>query len=309
MRAHIKLSRKLRSRAKAVGPTEFADLTDTPEVDRLVEQVKAKKLILTITAGRTGTAMMAQLFGLLPDVTATHEGVECYSQALAAAQKNPMAAVHFMIEKKLPAIAALPTPIFSESSHLVSKGFLETYIRLGLYPHLILLHRPLREIALSLLARRCVPGKTKAGINFTISPQDPMTLPFPGINQASDYQRCFWYAIEVERRMRHYATLYATHADRLHAISTTGMTDFTRFSTLLTNIGIEMREEPTFREKFAATTAHTHNPNKMAPPHIADIDAQEEAVWDQITAYEPALRGRVDRWFATQPITVNSLAD
>ena len=71
---------------------------------------------------------------------------------------------------------------------------------LGLLPSLILLRREPRLIALSNLERYAIPARTRLGLEWLLQPNDPDVLQLPAWRRMSDYQLCFWYALEMERR-------------------------------------------------------------------------------------------------------------
>ena len=50
-----------------------------------------------------------------------------------------------------------------------------------------------------------MPGRGKLGLKYLLHPDDPGVLPLRGWHGLSDYQLCFWYALEIERRQEAYA--------------------------------------------------------------------------------------------------------
>ena len=133
-----------------------------PPVD--LGAVRAKTLVVTVTAGRTGTTFLTHLLALCPDTTSLHEPEPSFVPVLRLAQHDPAVARRFLLEYKLPFVAALPTRRYVETGHLLCKGFLEPLLALGLAPQVIALRRAPRRVASSLLSRRTVPGRGKLGL-------------------------------------------------------------------------------------------------------------------------------------------------
>ena len=97
----------------------------------LIEQIREKQLILTVTAGRTGTAFLHNLFRLFPDVDSAHEEEPNYLHVMRRVQTQPSEAARFLTKFKFPVIAACKSRTFVETSHLFCKGFLEPMLNLG----------------------------------------------------------------------------------------------------------------------------------------------------------------------------------
>ncbi len=94
----------------------------------LLEQVRKKRLIFTVTTGRSGTAYLTAVFNYMRNVAAFHEPDPEYVEVLRQVQSDKEVADKFVCEKKLQVIAALPQPIYVETSHLICKGFLESFL-------------------------------------------------------------------------------------------------------------------------------------------------------------------------------------
>ena len=152
----------------------------------LLEMVREKHLVFTVTAGRTGTTYVTRLGELFPDTVSVHEPQPSYVHVLRQIQRRPRVAYDFLLEYKLPFIAAAPASRYLETSHLVGKGFLEPLLDLGLRPSVLMLRREPRAIARSLLTRRTVPGRGKLGFKYLIHPGDPGVLPLSRWTSYSD---------------------------------------------------------------------------------------------------------------------------
>ena len=176
-------------------------MPQAPPAD-LLERVGAKRLVFTLTTGRSGTAGLARALGAWRGVCARHEPKPTFGSAFRTVQAAPWTAREFWLEHKLPRIAKVAQPIYAETSHLACKGFLEALFELGLRPALIELERAPREVAQSLFALGTIPGRSFGGVKYYLSPDDRgarLALP-EGSRGLCDYQLCYWYALELAAR-------------------------------------------------------------------------------------------------------------
>lgn len=250
------------------------------DVEALLAAVRGKTLVLVVTAGRTGTTFLTRLLALCPDTTSTHEPEPSFVPVLRLVQHEPEQARTFLLEYKLPAIAAVPTRRYAETSHLLAKGFLEPLLALGIAPHVVALRRAPRRVAMSLLARRTVPGRGKLGLKYLVHPLDPGVLPLPDWQRFTDYQLCFWYALEMERRQQQYEAPIRAAGGAWVDVTAGELHDPARF--LAVAEALQLLDADTdrgaLRAAHAEVVAVTHNANAAAV-EIADAAAQEEAVW------------------------------
>ncbi len=177
-----------------------------------VQRAQALRLIFTVTTGRSGTAFLAGILNLLPGVVGRHEPPPRFSDVMRRAQTDPRVASDFLLEKKLPVICKRADSVYAETSHVFCKGFLEPALELGLRPKLILLRRPWRKVAVSFCRIGTVPGRSSSGRKWCLSPSDKGVLPLPGWERLHDYQLCYWYCLEIERRMGAYEALGESYA-------------------------------------------------------------------------------------------------
>lgn len=181
---------------------------------RILETIKRKKLVFTVATGRCGTAFFAEILRLVPGVTSLHEPEPEYTEVLREVQSDPAKARSFLLEKKLPAIAAQPADVYIETSHLFCKGFLKPLLDLNIVPSLLWIRRDHRAVASSMYRGGTIPGRSDKGLRFYLSPDDPGVLNLPGWRQMHDYQLCYWYCLEIERRARAYRGLYQNNGWR-----------------------------------------------------------------------------------------------
>lgn len=261
------------------------------EPNALLDAVGRRRLVFAATAGRTGTAYVTELFKGLGDTLAVHEPEPNFLHAMRRSQEHPPLALDFLLRHKLPFIAAQPQTAYVETSHLACKGFLEPMLSLGLRPGLLLLRRAPRAVARSLLERATVPGRTAAGWMYLLQPGDPGTLPFPGHATASDYQLCFWYALEIERRQARYATWFERLGCPVVDATAAELHDVGAWRRTVDALGLGDRlDEGAFAEHHCRVTEQAWNKNTktLAPP--PEQERQEDAVWRAVQPFEPILR-------------------
>ena len=169
------------------------------------QQLNKKRLIFTVTTGRSGTGYLATMLNTLPNIAAFHEPEPKFTHWMRALQTQPDVAIYFWLLHKLPAIARINTTYYVETSHLFGKGFFEALSVLDIPFDLILLKRKNREVAKSLFQLNVIPGRTIDGLKFLLSPNDPVLIPLPASEVLHDYQLCYWYTLEMEARGAYYA--------------------------------------------------------------------------------------------------------
>lgn len=266
----------------------------------LIEAGRRKHLVFTLTAGRTGTTYVTRLGELLPDTVSLHEPQPSYVHFLRQAQRDPRLAHHFLLEYKLPFIASAPGSRYVETSHLMGKGFLEPLLELGVRPAVLVLRREPRAIARSLLTRRTVPGRGKLGFKYLVHPGDPGVLPLPRWNGYGDYQLCFWYALEMERRQRAYGELLASLGCAIVDATAEELHDPPRFLAAFETLGLlDARvDRAALLRRHAEVSARLYNYNRRPPAVVVAPDAAEEAVWQAVAPAAPWLRAAVERRYA-----------
>ena len=266
----------------------------------LLAMVREKHLVFTVTAGRTGTTYVTRLGELFPDTVSVHEPQPSYVHVLRQIQRRPRLAYDFLLEYKLPFIAAAAASRYLETSHLLGKGFLEPLLDLGLRPSVLMLRREPRAIARSLLTRRTVPGRGKLGFKYLIHPGDPGVLPLPRWTSYSDYQLCFWYALEMERRQRVYGELLTAKGCAIADATAEELHDPERFIEVTERLGLlDARvDRETLLRRHAEVSGRLYNYNRRPPAVVVTPDLAEEAVWHAITPAAPWLREAIERRYA-----------
>ena len=260
-----------------------------------VQNVTLKRLIFTVTPGRSGTAYLCKLLESVPDVGAHHEPDPNFAWVMRAAQTDPQVAVQFLQQRKLPSIDAAPQPVYAETSHLVCKGFIEPMIDLGLRPDFIILRRPPREVAWSMVIRQTIPARTDLGQKYALSPNDPGVMAFDKWRTATHYQLCYWYAIEIERRQRNYAVMVQDNGMSAVDITNRELNHWDNFAAMLTALKLPVTEK--VQKSHGAISSQMHNRNAQTPNMPSWLEVEENGVWSSIDpAYLPLRDAIAERY-------------
>jgi hypothetical protein len=94
--------------------------------------------------------------------------------------------------------------IYIETCHTFGKGFLAPMLQICHDIEIIILHRNPIDVAMSMYRLGDIPGRTKTGIHWYLSPHDYlMTLTYlkRPMELYSDFQLCYWYTQEMLCRM------------------------------------------------------------------------------------------------------------
>jgi hypothetical protein len=262
----------------------------------ILKSIKSKRCVFTITAGRTGTNYLQKLFTLFPDTLSVHEGAPDFVNVLRRAQQNPDIAYSFCLQTKLPFIASVKKNRYVETSHLFCKGFVESFIKCGVIPDIVVLRRPPRQIASSLLKLNTVPARTPYGFMYLLSPEDPNVLPLPQWQYMNDYQLCFWYCLEIERRQKLYTEMFRTLGATVVETQLSELLNFDSFVDIVTRLGFTASvDDEGLKAKFSKLSSTRHNEKfkKTIDASPEQFEQAEKEVWDRIVYYDPLLQSRI----------------
>jgi len=234
------------------------------------EAVGDKRLIFCLSPGRCGTKYLTRLLRTVPDVAAYHEPQPNFVDVNQAAQQERPLAYQFWLERKLPAILQVDEPVYAETSHLFGQGFVEPLLRLGVVPDVVVLRRSLREVALSYWRRRSIPGRTKAGRTWLLMPPDR--------DDWTDYQMCYWFALEMEMRSVNAAWRLRRNGALVHETTLTALADGREgFEALLEELNLPEPDWTRYDEVAGQRVNATIGSRKDAFPD-GDLDLQETEV-------------------------------
>ncbi|GJH26028.1 hypothetical protein [Caballeronia novacaledonica] len=246
------------------------------------QRLATMNLTFTVTSGRSGTKLLTVLLQESLKIAADHEPHPRANFELRGTIENPERGMKWLVEEKLPYIATnIPQNRYAETSHIYCKGFIELFEALGLNTRYIILRRDPKSVARSLYQMKCVPERTEAGRLVLIGPSDPGVLPLPDWQAYSEYQLCYWYAREIERRQNHYASQFAASGIPFHDLHMEDLLDWSKFERLCAFLNTNGSQRAPDFERFKAVTAQNQNPRNVAHEGNvdvvlpADIDDQE----------------------------------
>ena len=251
--------------------------------------MRGRRLFLTVTAGRSGTRLLARLLTEVLQVDAEHEPAPRANLALRPALEDGAFALGWLAAAKLPAIAARSGATYIETSHLYCKGLIEPLWALGVRPGFIIVRRDARAIASSLFRMGTVPARTREGRLVLLDPSDRGTLPFPHWQRAGDYELCFWYALEIERRQAAYRERFIADGTPFVDVTIGELTSWDGFLRVARLVAPDA-DPAARRAEFDAIVAVDQHPAAAALPGLrdrrlpADLDAREDAVRAAVAA-------------------------
>ncbi len=227
-----------------------------------------KRLIFVISPGRCGTAWLAKTLDYIDGVTAVHEPDPGFVGLMRYIQHAPQTvAAKWWQKEKLPAIEKYEGDVYIETSLLFCMGFVEPLQACGVDFEAIVIKRPARDIALSHYWRGSIPGRTVLGFRYKIIPSDICSVPIEEPETLSDYQLCYWYALEIAARQEHYQrsinAAYVTHFDDM--VTLEGLTRLTH------KLGLRLPAEYSLPDKINVTP---DKHKKMPDGNLDELEGQ-----------------------------------
>jgi len=240
---------------------------------------KGKRLIFVMSTGRCGTLYLSKVMGTIPGVVAFHEPEPDFVRVMRPAQHYPQLFYQFWIEHKLPHIYNTPGDVYLETSHLFIKGFALPLLHLGIVPDIIVLRRPRREVALSIWRGGAIPGRNFMAQRYWLQPDDYVLTPFvrgPHWHAFTDYQLCYWYTIEIERRIAAYLPKFAAAGSRIYETTLMQMTDDILFRRLVDKMKLpQPMDEPYEIERALRYNASSHDSMPMTNLDLAEQEIEK----------------------------------
>lgn len=262
------------------GPTRNTSDGLSAREEELIQHLARRRWILTSTTGRSGTGFLAAALRLVPGLASFHEPRPWLADVLRQVQGRPDLARRFLLEHKLPAVARVDGELYAETSHLYCKGFLEPLVDFGLRPDLVILTRPARQVAASMLRLDTIPGRSDQGLRWYLAPDDPGVLPLPGWHELTDYQLCYWYTHEIARRSARYEGWFERLGCRVVRIELAELRTVPGFARLLREL--ELPRPRLFDWLRLAVNRYTRvnakRPDKIDAAALRDLEAQEREV-------------------------------
>jgi hypothetical protein len=179
-------------------------------------------------------------------------------------------------------------------------------LRLGLRPRIIFLKRDPRKVALSFERIGAIPGRTTGGREHLLSPADPSLLPALRWDDFSDYQLCYWYALEAIRRQRVLHDLAVRAGCRCRYLRIEDLRSTADVRALLASLDLSVEIDANAAARLDERVGKAFNLKEKRAPldrFEADLEAQEELVIQRIEACLPELsiRQMVAKYLETPP--------
>ena len=124
-------------------------------------------------------------------------------------------------------------------------------------PDLVLLRREARDVARSLYRLDWIPGRSKYGLLFFLQPDDPVLRPLPGWRELTDYQLCYWHALETEARQAAYGAAVRGWGGRAVDVETGRLAEPGYFEAIAEDFGIPLSSAD--RERLTAIRGRRFN--------------------------------------------------
>lgn len=254
----------------------------------IVERLSTKRLCFTVTSGRSGTKLLAELLRESAGICAEHEPAPRFNYVLRSILECPDAARWWLETEKLPAIAQRmgADAVYAETSHLTCKGFIEPMLDIGLRPILLMISRRACDVARSLFKVGAIPERSSSGRLVLMGPRHSSFLPVADWEDWTDYQLCYWYAREIEQRQDYYRRLSKRLDLESFDCSFNDIRDWDSFVTLSEFVsGAAVAPDRSFFEKVLQQNQNPREallngaPERELP---TDVDIQEQQIEAQI---------------------------
>jgi hypothetical protein len=259
-----------------------------------------KQIFLTLSAGRSGTQKLSKLLSQIPNTYAEHEGTPGFETVRIPNLKTPSVGAAF-VKDKLAYWNSLPQNNIAHTGHIAGLGFYDHILDQGIVPNIIILRRPMREVALSMYKLNWIPGLVKLIDPWYCSPAEEGVLEYPDWKTAHPYQLCYWWCLDSEQRIQHYKYVFEAYGSKIHETTLAGILDIRCFNNMLTRFGLQNVAELS-TERVNNYEAVKHFPvHKDIPP--LDYLTKLEAEVVEKTGYELPTIQTVDVESAAQVTT------
>jgi hypothetical protein len=241
------------------------------------ESLRNKKLIFCLSPGRCGTRYLSKTLDTIPGVGAFHEPEPSFVHSLQRIQSDPGEAYRFWLYQKIPAILENENDTYIETSSLFGKGYAVPLLDMGVIPDILVIRRPHREVALSMWRRDAWPGRTISGSRFHNNPgQVSALLPIADWSTLSDYQVCYWFALEMEERSQRFSAMFKRQGAVVVETTLDELVTQEGFYRILQELGLP-DPGPEYHEIWQEKENETHESLLPKMPE-GDLDEQEAEV-------------------------------
>ncbi|WP_417830622.1 hypothetical protein [Thalassospira sp.] len=240
--------------------------------------LQSKNVVFSLNSGRSGSETLQKLFECVDSVHSEHEPKPGFHEVMRLVQTRQDMATYFVQSCRFPVIARVNKPNYVETSHLVCKGFFETIMASAVNPAFIVLKRDARLVAKSILRLGAVPQRTRLGIQFYLSPSPSSFLQIRSDQELTDYQLCYWYALEIEQRQAVYSEVLSRMNGRQVSIKTQDMNSFEAVLEMFAQLGIEPTDKDLTRLRERVGGVYNHRPEAKKLETQTDFQSEEIAL-------------------------------
>ncbi|PCJ67864.1 MAG: hypothetical protein COA58_01625 [Bacteroidetes bacterium] len=200
-------------------------------IDKQLASIKKKRLIFTVTTGRSGTGFLSKFCSNFDDVYSGHEEEPSFTPLMRKGKLDSNIYSDFWIDTKMPSILEKNENTYIESSHLVCKGYFEFLLENDVNFDIINLKREKMEVAKSYFFLNVIPARTSGGLKYLLHPEDSDSLTtIRDWNTLTDFQLCLWYCSEIEHKMKHYEERVRSKGNRVLNLSFRDLTSGVKLS-------------------------------------------------------------------------------
>lgn len=238
-----------------------------------------KRLFVMIATGRCGSMKLESLFETVPGVLSDHDIV-------FGCMRKPNIwwpeIGNEYIKRKLDSFQSSEYDNIFIKGHHTGTNFIDNFLFNGIVPNAIILRRPKREIATSFYKLNCIPYRNKSVQFWYNGPDEPGVLPYNGWEAAHSYQLCYWYCLEIERRIRKYKPLLQSKGGLVWELTLDNMLDIDHFNSMLEYFGLSTVNSLS-QEKVNHYEQHLPDLRiKQIPPPGEYLQLLEQQVLDNI---------------------------
>ncbi|MEM7068797.1 MAG: hypothetical protein AAF478_07920 [Pseudomonadota bacterium] len=205
----------------------------------------------------------------------------------------------------MPRINRIEESNYVETSHLFCKGPFDIFIEQKIPIHLLILNREPREVATSMWRIRSIPGRVnRFRQSFLFHPEQAECLQLDSWERMQDYELCYWYCLETERRKTAYVKICEAADINVTEFGLSTLLDREQFFSLCAGLGLKLVDS--WEAQYAEITSRKVNSqrtNRLIHNFKSkqfDYEAAERNVWQHLGEAGRQLYGEVARRYDWQ---------
>ena len=231
------------------------------------------RMIFSLNPGRCGSMFIYEAMRKVPDVWSFHEPFPAFHTAARLDRFDKKK----WLQSKIDYILGIAQSTYFESSNQFRRGFPELFLELGWRPDILVIRRPIREVALSKWRLGYIPTRWHNSKVYSIRPDDKDAFYHcENFDDWSDYQICYWSVLEIYSKINYYQEMLSEAGSVIVETTTKRMTTVDGFLEILEGFGLPEPIpgfEKVFDKKWNATGESARD---RYPP--GDIEAEEKEI-------------------------------